>query len=124
VYEGDTLEVIDHGPGHFPGTALPGQVGNVVVAGHRVTHSRPFRHLDQLQPGDTATFETATGSYTYTFTGHEIVGPYDVYITNQGAEYKATLFACHPPGSARYRIVAYWKLTSPPEPGQPALATG
>ena len=124
VYEGDTLDIIDHGPGHFPWTALPGRVGNVVIAGHRVTHSRPFRNLDQLQPGDTATFETATGSYTYTFTGHDIVTPTDVHIANQGAEYKATLFACHPPGSARYRIVAYFTLASAPEPGQPALATG
>lgn len=121
VYEGFTLDVIDHGPGHMPGSALPGRVGNVVIAGHRVTHSRPFRHLDTLQPGDTLTFETATGTYTYAFAGHDVVSPYDVHITGQGAEYKATLFACHPPGSARYRIVAYWNLTSAPESGQPVL---
>jgi sortase A len=121
VYEGDTLDVIDHGPGHFPGTALPGRIGNVTIAGHRVTNTRPFRNLDQLQPGDTATFEVASGSYTYTFTHHEIVTPDRVDITFQTAEYRATLFACHPPGSARYRLVAHWKLTSPPEPGQPVI---
>ena len=42
----------EQGPGHWPGTALPSQTGNVVVAGHRVTHSRPFRNIDQLGPGD------------------------------------------------------------------------
>ena len=124
VYEGDTLDVIDHGPGHFPGTALPGRIGNVTVAGHRVTHSRPFRHLDQLQPGDTLTFEVASGAYTYEFTHHEIVTPDRVDITFQTAEYRATLFACHPPGSARYRLVAHWKMTSPPEPGQPVIPGG
>jgi hypothetical protein len=52
VYEGVTLDVIDVGPGHWPGSAVPGQLGNAVFAGHRVTHTRPFRHLDQLVPGD------------------------------------------------------------------------
>jgi sortase A len=123
VYEGEELSIIDHGPGHFPGSAQPGRIGNVVIAGHRVTHSKPFRNLDQLQPGDTATFEVPHGTYTYTFTGHDIVTPERTDITAQGAEYKATLFACHPPGSAKFRIVSYWKLTSAPEPGQPVVAT-
>ena len=46
LYEGITLTTLNKGPGHWPGTALPSQDGNVVVAGHRVTHSRPFRHID------------------------------------------------------------------------------
>lgn len=124
VYEGDSLDVVDHGPGHLSYTPLPGRIGNVVFAGHRVTHSKPFRHLDTLQPGDTATFVMPNGAqYTYSFTGHEVVTPDRVDITNQSLEYKLTLFACHPPGSARYRLVARWKLTSPPEPGQPDPAT-
>jgi hypothetical protein len=50
VYQGLSLSIIDHGPSHWPGTALPGHLGNVTIAGHRVTHSRPFRNMDQLQP--------------------------------------------------------------------------
>ncbi|MDP1819309.1 MAG: class E sortase [Acidimicrobiales bacterium] len=119
LYQGESLSIIDHGPSHMPWTALPGEVGNVTIAGHRVTNSRPFRYLDTLQVGDTATFEVASGSYTYEFTGHDIVTPERVDITNQGAEYVATMFACHPPGSAKYRIVSYWKLITPPAPGQP-----
>lgn len=122
-YEGDTLDVIDHGPGHMPYTPLPGKIGNAVIAGHRVTHSKPFRNLDTLQVGDTATFVMPSGQYTYSFTGHEIVTPDRIDITNQSLAYTATLFACHPPGSARYRIVARWKLTSAPEAGQPDPAT-
>ena len=120
LYEGDSLSVIDHGPGHLPWTALPGEVGNVSVAGHRVTHSHPFRHLDTLQLGDTLTFEVPSGSYTYEFTGHEIITPDRVDVTAQTPDYQATLLACHPPGSAKYRIVAHWKLVSAPAPGQPA----
>jgi sortase A len=121
LYQGESLRIIDHGPSHMPWTALPGQIGNVTVAGHRVTNTRPFRHLDTMQLGDTATFVVPSGSYTYEFVGHEIVTPDRVDITSQGAEYTATLFACHPPGSARYRIVAYFRMTSAPEPGQPIL---
>ena len=52
IYEGVTLTVVDRGPGHWPGSAVPGQLGNAVFAGHRVTHSHPFRHVDKLVPGD------------------------------------------------------------------------
>src|SRR4051794_19741441 len=48
VMEGITLHNIDLGPSHWPGTALPGQPGNAVFAGHRVTHTHPFRNIDQL----------------------------------------------------------------------------
>lgn len=124
VYEGDSLDVVDHGPGHLPYTPMPGRIGNVVLAGHRVTHSKPFRHLDTLQLGDTATFMMPNGlQFTYSFTGHEIVTPDRVDITNQTLAYTATFFACHPPGSAKQRIVARWKLISAPEPGQPDPAS-
>jgi sortase A len=115
VYEGNTLDVIDHGPGHYPDAPLPGRQGNVVIAGHRVTHSRPFRNLDTLQPGDQAIFDLPDGGHhVYEFTGHEIVTPDRVEVTAQTSDYRATMFGCHPPGSAKYRIVAYWKLVSAP----------
>ena len=69
-----------------------------------------------LVPGDQATLTTVDGSFVYEFTGHEIVTPDRIDIVNQTAEYRATFFACHPPGSARYRIVAYWRLVSPTAP--------
>jgi sortase A len=116
VYEGETLAVIDHGPGHFPWSAKPGELGNVVIAGHRVTKTRPFRNLHTLQPGDTATFEVPSGTYTYVFVGHDVVTPDRIDITNQDGGYRATMFACHPPGSARYRLVAHWQLRTPPAP--------
>ncbi len=48
LLSGVTMPTLDKGPGHWPGTALPGRLGNVVVAGHRVSHSRPFYDLAKL----------------------------------------------------------------------------
>src|SRR6185437_9816192 len=52
IFQGVWLTVVDHGPGHWPGTAMPGRVSNTVFAGHRVTHTHPFLNVDQLAPGD------------------------------------------------------------------------
>jgi sortase A len=105
IYEGVTLTVIDHGPGHWPGSALPGQLGNAVFAGHRVTHTHPFRNLDQLAPGDEIQFVMPDGTYTYRMTSQQIVNPSDTWIVNPTPTPTLTLFACHPPGSAAHRIV-------------------
>jgi sortase A len=105
VYEGVTLTVIDHGPGHWPGSAIPGQRGNMVFAGHRVTHSHPFRNIDKLVPGDEVIFRDKDGEWLYRVTGQEIVKPSDVHIVNPTPDATMTLFACHPPGRAIQRIV-------------------
>jgi sortase A len=105
VYEGVTLTVIDHGPGHWPGSANPGQLGNVVFAGHRVTHSHPFRRINELVPGDEIIFKMPNGTFTYKMTKSQIVTPKDVHIVNPTKDATVTLVACHPPGSARQRYV-------------------
>lgn len=105
VYEGVTLTVIDHGPGHWPGSAVPGQLGNSVFAGHRVTHSHPFRRINELVAGDDIIFKVQNGTFIYKMTGHQVVTPKDVHIINPTTDATVTLFACHPPGSARQRYV-------------------
>jgi sortase A len=111
LHQGVTMTAIDRGPSHWPGTALPGQSGNVVVAGHRVTNSRPFHDLDRLQVGDPLVFTLLDGSRsTYQLTGTEIVGPDAMHIIDQTPDSTATLFACHPKGSAAQRIVAHFQL--------------
>lgn len=112
MYEGIRLTTLDRGPGHWPGTAMPGAAGNVVVAGHRTSHSRPFRHLELLEPGDEVIFNTADGRFVYLVTGTEIVQPDAIHIINQTPESTATLFACHPPGSTKQRIVIYLALST------------
>jgi len=110
MYEGITLTTLDHGPGHWPGTAMPGQLGNVVIAGHRVSHDKPFRNIDKLVPGDDVIMTTADGRFDYKVTGTEIVYPDALWIVNQTPDYTATLFACHPAGSTRQRIVVHLDL--------------
>ena len=105
LQQGMTLTAINRGPSHWPGTALPGEVGNTVIAGHRTTRGKPFRNLDQLVPGDLVYFTTETGRHTYEVTETEIVTPDALWISHQTQDKTATLFACHPPGSARERIV-------------------
>lgn len=110
IFEGNTLTQIDHGPSHWPGTAMPGQLGNAVFAGHRVTHTHPFRHIDELQPGDLVYFTVGGVRWSYRVTGHQVVTPKDTWIVAQTANATATLFGCHPPGSARYRYVVRLEL--------------
>jgi sortase A len=69
IVQGTGLPELALGPGHVPGTALPGMLGNFVVAGHRVTAGGPFRDLPSLQTGDLIDVETAVGTYQYAVTG-------------------------------------------------------
>jgi sortase A len=105
VYEGVWLTVIDHGPGHWPGSAMPGGRGNTVFPGHRVTHSHPFRDLDLLAPGDEVVFRTPAGEFTYAVTSTQIVVPTDMWVVDPTEQPTMTLIACHPKHSARQRIV-------------------
>lgn len=110
LYSGVSLTVLDHGPGHWPGSAEPGGYGNSVIAGHRVTNSHPFRDLDKLNPGDEIIVDDTAGSHVYAVTSTEIVEPTALRIIEQKHERTVTLFACHPPGSAAQRIVVYGDL--------------
>jgi sortase A len=110
LFAGVTLTSINRGPAHWPGTAMPGELGNVVVAGHRTTYTRPFFDLDRLKPGDELVFNTSAGRFVYMLERTEIVTPDRMDIVDQQYERTATLFACHPKGSARYRIVGHFRL--------------
>ena len=110
LFEGITLTTFDRGPGHWPGSALPGAMGNVVVGGHRTSKSRPFRHLEQLAPGDEVIFTTDAGRYVYHVMRTEIVTPDAMWIIDQTEAYTATLFSCNPVGSTKERIVVFLEL--------------
>ena len=112
LYEGVTLNNIDEGPSHWTGTATPGRPGNAVFAGHRVTHDHPFRRIDELVPGDEVIFVVKGERSVYKVTGSIVVGPDAVWIGNQTREATATLYACHPPGSATERYVVQLALAS------------
>jgi sortase A len=110
IFEGVWLTVVDHGPGHWPGSALPGRIGNSVFAGHRVTHTHPFLNLDQIAVGDEVVFDMPYGVFTYAVTSITIVLPNDIGITDPTPTPTITLFACNPKHSAAQRIVVKGKL--------------
>ena len=105
IYSGATNAVYDRGVGHFPGTALPGQWGNVVLGGHRTVNPRPFYDIQKLVKGDQILVTRAGRTYEYVVSKTMIVKPTSVWILNQSAERSLTIFTCHPRGSARQRYV-------------------
>lgn len=108
LLQGIRLKTFDLGVGHWPGTALPGQVGNVVLGGHRTSGIRPFRDLDQLKKGDEIIVTSEEGTFVYIVDGTTIVDPVSgMWIIDQSTDATMTLFACHPPGSVRQRIIVF-----------------
>ena len=130
IVQGVDLRWLQEGPGHFPQTPLPGQPGNVAIAGHRTTYKAPFNRIDELHPGDLITATTLQGTFIYKVDahpdgdtgnsiGHIIVGPNEVSILDQGSVNRLTLMACNPKYSAAQRIVVTATLTGKPAPPTP-----
>jgi sortase A len=107
IVAGVSRDDLKKGPGHFPGTAFPGQSGNAAIAGHRTTFGAPFRDIDQLRIKDRFTVETLAGVYTYeVFEEPRAISPTDVdQVIGASPFSQLTLMACHPPYSARQRII-------------------
>lgn len=106
VRSGVAIEVIDLGVAHWSGTARPGQPGNMVLAGHRSTHSQPFQDLDRLRPGDLIYVRDGRGfDVMYRVEESFVVDPTAIWITYDRPDPSLTLFACHPKGSSAQRIV-------------------
>lgn len=113
IRSGIALSVIDQGVAHWVGTSAPGGDGNVVLAGHRTTHTRPFSALDRLELGDLIYLEDSGGfEVMYRVSDTFIVQPEDIWITYDFGRPMVTLFACHPRGSARQRIVVQADLVA------------
>lgn len=113
VVQGTSLRALAAGAGHYPSTPLPGEKGNVGIAGHRTTHGRPFNKIDQLRAGDAIILTTPVGRFTYTVQSGSpwITDPYDWSVVASSDTPLLTLTACHPKGSARQRIVVRGELT-------------
>ena len=82
LLEGIRLTTLDNRPGHWPGTTMPGEVGNVVVAAHRTSHGGPFRNIDQLVAGDTVMFTTEAGAIPYRVAGTQVVNSDALWIVD------------------------------------------
>ena len=117
VHEGVEQMVIDAGPAHWPGTASFGGWGNVVIAGHRTTHTEPFLRNAELVPGDEVVLSDTTGGYHYVVTSVEVVSADAMWIADQHPGRTLTIFTCHPIGSSAQRLVVHAELRSHARPG-------
>ena len=127
VTQGVGTAVLDSlGLGHYPETAMPGEVGNFALAGHRQTHGQVLDAVDTLVPGDRIYVQTAQGYYTYVYRNSQIVLPDRVDVlapvpTQPGAEPQErilTLTTCNPRFGSEERFISYAVLDS----WQPASA--
>jgi sortase A len=120
VVEGVTETDLRKGPGHYPGTALPGEIGNFVVSGHRTTYRHPFGDLDKLRVGDPIVIEVADRYYTYLVTLSEVVDPDDLAVILPVPDHPGmhptralmTATTCNPRYSASTRLVVEAQLHS------------
>ncbi|TDB94128.1 class E sortase [Actinomadura sp. 7K534] len=120
VIEGVDRDDLRKGPGHYPGTALPGELGNFVVSGHRTTYSAPFNRLGELDRGDEILIDTREQQYVYKVTDRKIVKPAATEVTapvpghpkRKPTERLITLTTCHPKFSAAKRMIIFGELAS------------
>lgn len=92
VRQGVSLNVLDGGPGHYPGTPWPGQVGNVGVAGHNTF----WLSFNRLKTGDRVEIRTQHGLFVYEITGSKVVAPSDRTVLAPSLDSRLTLTTCYP----------------------------
>ena len=92
VDDSDTRSLL-RGAGHIRGTALPGGLGNFVVAAHRDTFFRP---LSGIKPGMRIRVITPDDTYVYVVDATQIVNPQDVDVLDMGDVPQMTLITCYP----------------------------
>lgn len=110
VVEGDDAADLRRGPGHLPGTAMPGDDGNCVIAAHRDTH---FRVLKDIRKGDDIILQTDRGQFLYRVEGTRIVTPANTASLQPTADAELHLITCYPfyyVGSAPRRFVVWAQL--------------
>jgi len=91
--QGDSPRILRRAVGHLPETALPGEAGNVALAGHRDTVFRPLRGI---QPGDAIMIKTPDGEFEYRVESTQVVLPNDVQVLQPSSENTLTLVTCFP----------------------------
>jgi sortase A len=134
IVEGASTDDLKKGPGHYPGTANPGGVGNFVVSGHRTTYLAPFNGLGELAVGDAIVIETRDTWYTYLVTKTQTVLPTDTAVVlpvpgqprATPTQALITLTTCTPKYSASHRLIVTGLLQSalPKSAGTPPALVG
>ncbi len=122
IVEGTNHKSLLLGPGHLKNTPAPGDLGNSVVTGHRDTF---FRHIHELEKGDSVVVQREGKTFTYEVTGKKVVEPDDLSVIRPVNDRQLTLITCYPTyyiGPAPKRLVVFSKLIG--EKDQTAQASG
>jgi sortase A len=120
VVEGTSDEALAAGAGHYPQSPLPGDQGNVAIAGHRTMNGHPFGDLDKLAPGDEVILQTPFARYSYKivpgFEGHAnpwVTTPEDWTVVSVATHSRLlTLTTCNPKGQKTQRLIARAEMVS------------
>lgn len=123
VVEGVRVVDLQRGPGHFPESRQPGQLGNVAIACHRTTYGAPCYDLDHLRAGDKILLTTTAGTYVYGVTDSEVVSPRSysqVVPSRDNSSATLALTTCTPIGTANKRLVIHAALL--PQLSSPAFS--
>ena len=110
--EGANPAQLEQGPGHYAGTALPGEHGTVGVAGHRTTYLAPFRNIDSLRKGDSLVLQMPYGRFRYAVEGSIVVSPSNTRALRPVRHDRLVLTTCTPLFSAAQRLVVTATLVS------------
>lgn len=136
VVAGTSPSALRAGAGHYPNTPLPGERGNVGIAGHRTTYGKPFNRLDELPVGSEIRLETPLAVHTYEVVQAPddarqpcsngacwITTPTDWSVVSDLDGHFLTLTTCHPKGSARERLIVRAELVDTTDRLDPEIDT-
>jgi sortase A len=112
IIQGTDELSLEKGPGHYPGTRLPGMGQTVAIAGHRTTYLAPFKRINELKPGDRIIVTMRYGRFTYAVQRTKIVLPTAIWVTHDVGYDRLVLSACNPLYSAAQRIIVFARLRS------------
>lgn len=113
IVQGTDTASLKRGPGHYPGTDLPGEDGTVGIAGHRTTYGAPFRHIDALKRGDRIEVTMPYGRFSYEVERLAEVTPDRVDVVKDVGRPRLVLSACTPLFSSARRIIVFARQVSP-----------
>ena len=124
IVEGITTKDLRRGPGHFPKTPLPGELGNSAIAGHRTSYDAPFGNLNTIALDDPIIITTPKGKFEYIVKEVSIVAPDETSVlTNTPRVATLTLVTCHPRFSTSQRLIVRAELSATSLPAAPTSTT-
>lgn len=111
INEGIDLNTLKYAVGHFKNTAMPGQVGNFCIAGHRsYTYGEYFNRLDEIKTGDEMTVQTVKGNFKYKVYNIKVVLPENTQVLDPTTFASMTLVTCTPLRVGTHRLIVKCKL--------------